>query len=164
MIFDFEQFHTRHIGPDHTEREAMLKAAGAPSLDALMDEAIPSRIRLDRPLNLPHGQSEYEFLRDLRQTAAQNQLFKSYIGLGYARLRHAQRDPPQRPRKPRLVHALHAVPGGNRAGPARRLLNFQTMVRDLTGMEVANASLLDEATAAAEAMTMLHRVAEVATR
>ncbi|HVO97597.1 MAG TPA: aminomethyl-transferring glycine dehydrogenase [Bryobacteraceae bacterium] len=158
MIFDFEAFSSRHIGPDPTERDLMLKATGASSLDALMDEAIPQRIRLKKPLNLPAGQSEAEFLRELRSVAAQNELFKSYIGLGYADcvtpsviLRNVLENPgwytPYTPYQAEMAQ-----------GRLEGLLNFQTVVRDLTGMEVANASLLDEATAAAEAMTMLHRV------
>src|SRR5580704_15842757 len=158
MIFDFESFSTRHIGPDPTERDAMLKATGAASLDALVDEAIPQRIRLSRPLQVPPGQSEYEFLRDLRSLAARNQLFKSYLGLGYSDcitpsviLRNVLENPgwytPYTPYQAEMAQ-----------GRLEGLLNFQTVVRDLTGMEVANASLLDEATAAAEAMTMLHRV------
>src|SRR5487761_2057669 len=158
MIFDFEAFSSRHIGPDPTERDLMLKACGASSLDALMDEAIPQRIRLKKPLNLPAGQSEAEFLGELRSAAAQNELFKSYIGLGYPDcgtpsviLRNVLENPgwytPYTPYQAEMAQ-----------GRLEGLLNFQTVVRDLTGMEVANASLLDEATAAAEAMTMLHRV------
>jgi glycine dehydrogenase len=158
MIFDFESFSTRHIGPDPTERDAMLKATGAASLDALMEEAIPQRIRLSKPLALPPGQSEYEYLRELRTVAARNQLFKSYLGLGYSDcvtpsviLRNVLENPgwytPYTPYQAEMAQ-----------GRLEGLLNFQTVVRDLTGMEVANASLLDEATAAAEAMTMLHRV------
>jgi glycine dehydrogenase len=123
-----------------------------------MDEAIPSRIRLAQPLNLPDGQSEHQFLRDLRQIAARNQVFRSFIGLGYSDcitpsviLRNVLENPgwytPYTPYQAEIAQ-----------GRLEALLNFQTMVRDLTGMEVANASLLDEATAAAEAMTMLHRV------
>ena len=136
----------------------MLKVVGAPSLDALMDEAIPARIRLKTPLNLPDGQPEHEFLRDLRRTAGRNTLFKSYIGLGYydcitpsVILRNVLENPgwytPYTPYQAEIAQ-----------GRLEALLNFQTMVSDLTGMEIANASLLDEATAAAEAMTMLHRV------
>ena len=84
MVFDFEPFQSRHIGPDRDERDAMLKAVGAPSLDALVDEAIPARIRLKAPLGLPDGQSEYHFLRELRQVASRNQIFRSFIGLGYS--------------------------------------------------------------------------------
>jgi glycine dehydrogenase len=158
MIFDFESFSTRHIGPDPTERDQMLKAAGAASLDALVQEAIPQRIRLLKPLQVPAGQSEYEFLRELRTLAARNQIFKSYLGLGYSDcitpsviLRNVLENPgwytPYTPYQAEMAQ-----------GRLEGLLNFQTVVRDLTGMEVANASLLDEATAAAEAMTMLHRV------
>jgi len=164
MIFDFESFSTRHIGPDPTERDAMLKATGAPSLDALLEEAIPRRIRLSQPLKVPRGQSEHEFLRDLRSLAARNQLFKSYLGLGYSDcitpsviLRNVLENPgwytPYTPYQAEMAQ-----------GRLEGLLNFQTVVRDLTGMEVANASLLDEATAAAEAMTMLHRVHSKSTR
>ena len=85
MAFDFERFQSRHIGPDGGERDAMLKAIGAASLDALIDEAIPARIRLPKPLNLPDGESEYQFLRELRQTASRNQIWRSYIGLGSRR-------------------------------------------------------------------------------
>jgi glycine dehydrogenase len=158
MVFDFESFESRHIGPDADERDAMLKAIGAASLDALIDEAIPARIRLPKPLNLSDGESEYQFLRELRQTASRNQIWRSYIGLGYAGcitpsviLRNVLENPgwytPYTPYQAEIAQ-----------GRLESLLNFQTMVRDLTGMEVANASLLDEATAAAEAMTMLHRV------
>ena len=160
MIFDFEPFDSRHIGPDKTERDRMLKAAGAGSLDALMEETIPSRIRLRRALDLPRGKSEYEFLRDLRSIAAKNRLYRSYIGMGYSDcvtpgviLRNVLENPgwytPYTPYQAEIAQ-----------GRLEGLLNFQTMVRDLTGMEAANASLLDEATAAAEAMTMLHRVAK----
>jgi glycine dehydrogenase len=83
VIFDRDSFPSRHIGPDETECDAMLKVVGAPSLDALIDEAIPSRIRLEQPLDLPDGQSEDQFLRELRRVAGLNQLFKSFIGLGY---------------------------------------------------------------------------------
>src|SRR5579884_4100921 len=158
MIFDFEQFHTRHIGPNKSEREAMLRIVRAASLDALIEETIPSRIRLNRPLNLPEGESEYEFLRDLRAIAAKNQVFKSYIGLGYADcitpsviLRNVLENPgwytPYTPYQAEIAQ-----------GRLEALLTYQTMVSDLTGMEIANASLLDEATASAEAMAMLHRI------
>jgi glycine dehydrogenase len=157
-MFDAERFQSRHIGPDETERDEMLKIVGASSLDALIDEAIPARIRLKQPLNVPEGKSEYQFLRDLRNLAARNQVFRSYIGFGYydcitpsVILRNVLENPgwytPYTPYQAEIAQ-----------GRLESLLNFQTMVRDLTGMQVANASLLDEATAAAEAMTMLHRV------
>src|SRR6266566_469971 len=157
-MFEFERFQSRHIGPDDTERDAMLKVAGASSLEALINEAVPARIRLKKPLNLPAGQSELQFLRDLAQKGARNQVFKSYIGLGYydcitpsVILRNVLENPgwytPYTPYQAEIAQ-----------GRLEGLLNFQTMVRDLTGMEIATASLLDEATAAAEAMTLLHRV------
>src|SRR5437867_9487428 len=157
-MFEFERFQSRHIGPDDTERDAMLKAIGVSSLEALINEAVPARIRLKKPLNLPSGQPEYQFLRDLGRIAARNQVFKSYIGLGYydcitpsVILRNVLENPgwytPYTPYQAEIAQ-----------GRLEGLLNFQTMVSDLTGMEIANASLLDEATAAAEAMTMLHRV------
>jgi glycine dehydrogenase len=157
-VFDFEQFQSRHIGPDQAERDAMLNIVGAPSMDALVDEAIPERIRLGKPLNLPVGQSEHQFLRDLRAIASRNRIFRSFIGLGYydcitpsVILRNVLENPgwytPYTPYQAEIAQ-----------GRLEALLNFQTMVRDLTRMEVANASLLDEATAAAEAMTMLYRV------
>src|SRR5262249_22179806 len=146
MIFEFEQFQSRHIGPDAAERDEMLKTVGASSLDALMNEAIPARIRLTKPLDVPEGVSEYEYLRGLREVAAKNQLFKSYIGLGYYAcftpsviLRNVLENPgwytPYTPYQAEVAQ-----------GRLEALLNFQTMVRDLTGMEVANASLLDEGT------------------
>jgi glycine dehydrogenase len=159
-VFDFERFSSRHIGPDAEETAAMVKAVGAPSLDALIDEAIPERIRLKQPLNLPDGQSEYHFLRELQQIAQKNQVFRSFVGLGYydtitpsVILRNVLENPgwytPYTPYQAEIAQ-----------GRLESLLNFQTMVRDLTGMEVANASLLDEATAAAETMTMLARVSK----
>src|SRR5438067_10227554 len=158
MVFDFESFSSRHIGPDAEETTAMLKAVGASSLDALIDEAIPARIRLKQPLNLPRGQSEHHFLSELQALASRNQVFRSFIGLGYydcmtpsVILRNVLENPgwytPYTPYQAEIAQ-----------GRLEALLNFQTMVRDLTAMEVANASLLDEATAAAEAMTMLARV------
>jgi glycine dehydrogenase len=160
MNFDFEQFQSRHIGPSAPEQEAMLKVVGAASLEDLMDAAIPSRIRLQKPLDVPEGISEYEYLRGLRGIAAKNQMYRSYIGLGYSDcvtpsviLRNVLENPgwytPYTPYQAEVAQ-----------GRLEALLNFQTMVRDLTGMQVANASLLDEGTAAAEAMTMLHRVAK----
>jgi glycine dehydrogenase len=158
MLLDFERFQSRHIGPDAEETAAMLKIVGAASLDALMDEAIPARIRLAAPLNLPDGQSEHLFLKELRATASHNRIARSFLGYGYydtvtpsVILRNVLENPgwytPYTPYQAEIAQ-----------GRLESLLNFQTMVTDLTGMEVANASLLDEATAAAEAMTMLARV------
>ena len=151
-------FAPRHIGPSPDERDAMLAAIGATSLDALIDEAIPASIRLRQPLDLPPAESEHQYLRRLAELAARNKTFRSYIGLGYhdtvtpsVILRMVMENPgwytPYTPYQAEIAQ-----------GRLESLINFQTMVSDLTGMEVANASLLDEATAGAEAMTLLHRV------
>ena len=151
-------FQRRHIGPSPEERDAMLDAIGVRSLDALIDEAIPSSIRLKAPLNLPPAESEHQYLQRLTTIARRNKTFRSYIGLGYhdtitpsVILRMVMENPgwytPYTPYQAEIAQ-----------GRLESLLNFQTMVADLTGMEVANASLLDESTAAAEAMTLLHRV------
>ncbi len=151
-------FAPRHIGPSPDERDAMLAAIGAASLDALIDETIPASIRLKTPLVLPPAESEHQYLRRLTRVAGRNRTFRSYIGLGYhdtitpsVVLRMVMENPgwytPYTPYQAEIAQ-----------GRLESLINFQTMVADLTGMEVANASLLDEATAAAEAMTLLHRV------
>ncbi|MBI2828289.1 MAG: aminomethyl-transferring glycine dehydrogenase [Acidobacteria bacterium] len=153
-----DRFARRHIGPSPDERDAMLLAVGARSLDALIDEAIPASIRLKRPLNLPPAESEHQYLRRLTRVSRRNRTFRSYIGLGYHDtltpsiiLRLVMENPgwytPYTPYQAEIAQ-----------GRLESLLNFQTMVADLTGMEMANASLLDEATAAAEAMMLLHRV------
>jgi glycine dehydrogenase len=158
MLLDPEPFQFRHIGPDRAEAVEMLHAIGASSVDALIDEAVPARIRLERSLDLPEGVPEHEFLRELRSIAARNTVPRSYIGLGYydcvtpsVILRNVLENPgwytPYTPYQAEIAQ-----------GRLEGLLNFQTMVTDLTGMEVATASLLDEATAAAEAMTMLFRI------
>jgi glycine dehydrogenase len=153
-----DSFASRHIGPRPADRDEMLRAVGASSLDALMDEAIPPSIRLTEPLHLPPGETEHDYLERLRSVAAKNRVFKSYIGMGYydcitpaVILRNVLENPgwytPYTPYQAEIAQ-----------GRLESLLNFQTMVSDLTGMPIATASLLDEATAAAEAMTMLHRV------
>ena len=148
-IFASESFESRHIGPDRADTAAMLKAVGAASLDALIDEAIPSRIRLELPLDLPAGISESRFHDELRAIAAKNQLFKSFIGLGYYGCvtpsvirRNVLENPgwytPYTPYQAEIAQ-----------GRLEALLNFQTMIADLTGLPLAGASLLDEGTAAA---------------
>ncbi len=134
----------------------MLKKINAPTLDALIDQTIPAAIRLKAPLNLPEGLSEHAYLQHLRGIAAKNKLYKSYIGLGY----YDTIVPPVIQRNvlenPGWYTAYTPYQAEIAQGRLEALLNFQTMIVDLTGMEIANASLLDEATAAAEAMTMLH--------
>ncbi len=151
-----DQFVNRHNGPSATDVQAMLNKINAPSLDALIDQTVPAAIRLKQPLNLPDSMSEYAFLQHLRDIAAKNKLFKSHIGLGY----YDTIVPPVIQRNvlenPGWYTAYTPYQAEIAQGRLEALLNFQTMVCDLTGMEIANASLLDEATAAAEAMTMLH--------
>ncbi|MDX8378857.1 MAG: aminomethyl-transferring glycine dehydrogenase [Gallionella sp.] len=153
-----DPFVNRHNGSSAQDAQEMLKKINAPSLDALIDQTLPAAIRLQQPLNLPAGMSEHAFLQHLRNIAAKNKLYKSYIGLGYYNTimpaviqRNVLENPgwytAYTPYQPEISQ-----------GRLEALLNFQTMVADLTGMEIANASLLDEATAAAEAMTMLYRL------
>jgi glycine dehydrogenase len=153
-------FQARHIGPDAAERDEMLAAIGVPSLDALIDQTIPPDIRTRDTLDLPEADSEYAYLRRLRGIAARNIIARSYIGMGYydcvtpgVILRNVFENPgwytPYTPYQAEIAQ-----------GRLESLLNFQTVVRDLTGMEIATASLLDEGTAAAEAMTMLHRLSK----
>ncbi|HEX3036091.1 MAG TPA: aminomethyl-transferring glycine dehydrogenase [Thermodesulfobacteriota bacterium] len=151
-------FALRHIGPDETELQEMLRIIGSDSLDSLIEETIPSAIRLKKPLNLPKGVSEYRFLEDLRNVVKQNKVFKSYIGLGYYDSITPcviQRNILENPGWYTQYTPYQAEIS---QGRLEALLNFQTMVVDLTKMEVANASLLDEGTAAAEAMTMIARL------
>jgi glycine dehydrogenase len=159
-----DRFAPRHIGPSRSERDAMLRTVGVASLDALVDEAIPAAIRLQRPLNLPPPESEYEYLQRLTHVARGNRPFRSYIGLGY----HDTITPSVVRRmvleNPGWYTPYTPYQAEIAQGRLESLLNFQTMVADLTGMDVANASLLDEATAAAEAMTLLHRVAKTPAR
>jgi glycine dehydrogenase len=151
-----DQFVNRHNGPTSGDVQDMLQKIDAPSLDALIDQTIPAAIRLKQPLNLAAGMSEYAYLSHLRGIAAKNKLYKSYIGLGY----YDTVLPPVIQRNvlenPGWYTAYTPYQAEIAQGRLEALLNFQTMVVDLTGMEIANASLLDEATAAAEAMTMLH--------
>ncbi len=151
-----DQFVNRHNGSNAQDVQAMLKKINAPSLAALIDQTVPDSILLKSPLNLPEGMSEHVFLQHLRGVAAKNKLFKTYIGLGYCDTIL----PPVIQRNvlenPGWYTAYTPYQAEIAQGRLEALLNFQTMIVDLTGMEIANASLLDEATAAAEAMTMLH--------
>jgi glycine dehydrogenase len=156
LLLQRDPFPARHIGPDAEETRQMLELLGYPSLDALMDDAVPAAIRLKRPLKLPAGRSEYEVLSALREIAGQNQVFRSYIGMGYydcVTPAVIQRNLLENPGWYTQYTPYQAEIA---QGRLETLLTFQTMVIDLTGLEVANASLLDEGTAAAEAMTMCH--------
>ncbi len=138
----------------------MLRVVGARSLDALIDEIIPSDIRLAKPLALPEPETEFRYHQRLREIAATNRVFRSYIGLGY----HDTITPAVIQRNvfenPGWYTPYTPYQAEIAQGRLESLLNFQTMVGDLTGMAVANASLLDEATAAAEAMALLKRVSK----
>lgn len=151
-----DKFVARHNGPRENDVKLMLNKIGAKSLDELIEQTIPSAIRLKAPLNLPVGMSEYQYHRHLREMASKNKVFKTYLGLGY----YNTIIPPVIQRNvlenPGWYTAYTPYQAEIAQGRLEALLNFQTMVMDLTGMEIANASLLDESTAAAEAMAMLY--------
>ncbi len=150
-----ENFTARHIGPNADDQREMLAKIGYDSLEALIDDAVPQSIRLKGKLNLPKGQSEYEYLNELKKLAAKNKYHKSFIGMGY----YGTIVPPVIQRNvlenPGWYTAYTPYQAEISQGRLEALLNFQTMVMDLTAMELANASLLDESTAAAEGMGML---------
>lgn len=150
-----DQFVRRHIGPSEAQEQEMLKYVGVDSLEELIEQTIPSSIRLKQDMNLPSAVSEYRFLKEFKELASKNKVFRSFIGQGY----YNTITPPV------ILRNVMENPGWYTAytpyqaeiaqGRLEALINYQTMVLDLTGMEVSNASLLDEATAASEAMTML---------
>src|SRR5437773_1478408 len=154
LLDPVDTFPRRHIGPDDTEVGAMLRALDCTSLDALIDQTVPKQIRIARPLALPPGKGEHELLTELEAIGAKNQLFKSFTGMGYS----------DTITPPVILRNVLCNPGWYTQytpyqaeiaqGRLEALLNFQTVIIDLTGMQIANASLLDEGTAAAEAMTM----------
>src|SRR5256886_2708553 len=154
-----DRFVTRHIGPRASETGATAQALGAASLDEFIDTVVPEDIRLRRPLALPPGRTEREVLQALRGLAAQNQLFRSYIGLGYHHTFTPQVIQRNIVENPGWFTAYTPYQPEIAQGRLEALLNFQTMVADLTALPVANASLLDEATAAAEAMHLTEAVA-----
>jgi len=156
-LFEEQQyeFAGRHIGTNEAEKNEMLKTIGINSLDELIDKTVPAAIRLKNPLKLPVAQTEFEYLDELKKIAAKNKIFKTYIGQGYYNtitpsviLRNVFENPGWYTQYTPYQAEISQ-------GRLESLLNYQTMVCDLTGLELANASLLDEATAAAEAMAML---------
>ncbi|MFH1319997.1 MAG: aminomethyl-transferring glycine dehydrogenase [Bacteroidota bacterium] len=151
-----ESFTSRHIGPNAEETEQMLKKIGTPSLDALIGETIPSSIRLEDPLNLPEALSEYEYCKHIKEIASKNKIFRTYIGLGYYNCITPGVIQRNIMENPGWYTSYTPYQAEISQGRLEALLVFQTMLMDLTAMEIANASLLDEATAAAEAMTMLY--------
>jgi len=151
-----EKFEARHNAPDGSQIAEMLKVVKASSVDELIDQTVPSNIRLKKALQLPAAQSEFEFLRDFKKLMSKNKIYKSYIGTGYYNcitpgviLRNILENPG-------WYTAYTPYQAEIAQGRMEALINYQTMVIDLTGMEIANASLLDEATAAAEAMHLLY--------
>jgi len=154
-----EKFEDRHNGPRQSDLKAMLETIGVGSLDGLIDKTIPAGIRLPKPLHTGAAMSETEFLEMLKEKASRNKVFKNYIGMGYygthtpgVILRNIMENPgwytQYTPYQAEIAQ-----------GRLEALLNFQTMIIDLTGMEISNASLLDEGTAAAEAIHMFHGLA-----
>ena len=153
-----ESFELRHIGPRQKDHETMLKTIGVESMDQLIYETVPDNITLSQELDLDKAMSEQEYLEHIQALALKNQVFKSYIGLGY----HPANLPAVIQRNilenPGWYTAYTPYQAEIAQGRLEALLNFQTMITDLTGMELANASLLDEGTAAAEAMALLYAV------
>lgn len=153
-----DTFLRRHLGPSPKEVEQMLDLLDFPSLDALIDQTVPEKIRLRRPLNLPAPRAESTVLHDLKKIASKNQIFRSFIGMGYYDCLTPGVIQRNILENPGWYTAYTPYQAEIAQGRLEALLNFQTMIIDLTGLEVANASLLDEATAAAEAMNLCHAV------
>lgn len=157
MNIDIRQkfpFHRRHNGPNELEVNQMLETIGVKDLEQLISETIPPKIRLDHDLNIPEALSEPEFLKSFSQLVKKNKLFKSFIGLGYYNCHVPAVVQRNIMENPGWYTAYTPYQAELAQGRLEALINFQTMVSDLTGMELANASLLDEGTAAAEAMGM----------
>jgi len=155
-----DKFVRRHIGPSADETREMLALLGLESLDALIDAAVPAQIRLERPLALPGALSESEALAGIKKIAGENKVFRSFLGMGY----HDCHIPPVIQRcvleNPGWYTQYTPYQAEISQGRLEALLNFQTLASELTALDIANASMLDEATAAAEAMTMSHRLKE----
>ena len=151
-----DAFLPRHLGPDQVETAAMLATLGYENLGQLIEAAVPRKIRIAKPLQLPAAAGEHEAVREIRAIAAQNRVCKSYLGQGY----HDCITPPVIQRNiledPGWYTAYTPYQAEISQGRLEALINFQQMIVDLTGLDIANASLLDEATAAAEAMHMAH--------
>jgi glycine dehydrogenase len=156
FAFDADSFIRRHIGPSAHDIDAMLDALGYESLDAFIDATVPEQIRLRRTLSIGPGRTEHDVLAELRGMAEQNRVYRSYLGLGY----HDTLVPPVIQRNilenPGWYTAYTPYQAEIAQGRLEALLNYQTMVIDLTGLPIANASLLDEGTAAAEAVALAH--------
>jgi len=150
----FHGFIRRHIGPGAEDEAAMLAELGMESIDDLLDKVVPESIRRRKELEVKASLSERQVLNRLYQISTRNQLFKSFIGMGYHNTHTPTVIERNLLRNPAWYTAYTPYQAEISQGRLEALLNFQTMISDLTGMELANASVLDEATAAAEAMAM----------
>ncbi|EMN90277.1 aminomethyl-transferring glycine dehydrogenase [Leptospira weilii] len=153
-----DTFPRRHIGPDSQQIGGMLKKLGLSSLEELVDKAVPAGIRLEKELDLPKASTEHKILQDLKNIASQNQVFRSYIGAGYNACIIPSVIQRNILENPGWYTAYTPYQAEISQGRLEALLNFQTMIVDLTGLEISNASLLDEGTAAAEAMFLAYSV------
>jgi len=152
------KFSARHLGPSQSEISEMLGSIGVDTIQELIEKTVPENIRTKEDLNIPAALSEYEYLRELKKIASKNKVYRSYIGQGYYNtitpsviLRNIFENPAWYTQYTPYQAEISQ-------GRLEALLNFQTMVSDLTGLPLANASLLDEATAAAEGMTMAYSI------
>ncbi|WP_430811340.1 MULTISPECIES: aminomethyl-transferring glycine dehydrogenase [unclassified Carboxylicivirga] len=151
----YEKFVNRHIGPRDHEVDAMLAKLGVSSLDELIEQTVPKAIRLDKPLNINKGLTERQYFRKIHDIAQQNKVYNTYIGMGYYDVITPAVITRNVLENPVWYTSYTPYQAEISQGRLEALLNFQTVVTEMTGMELANASLLDEATAAAEAMIML---------
>jgi glycine dehydrogenase len=156
----FHGFIRRHIGPGAEDETAMLAELGMESVDDLLDKVVPESIRRRKPLEIKASLSERQVLNRLYQISIRNQLFKTFIGMGYHNTHTPTVIERNLLRNPAWYTAYTPYQAEISQGRLEALLNFQTMISDLTGMELSNASVLDEATAAAEAMAMCHRLSK----
>jgi len=150
-----DDFFLRHIGPREKELPVMLETIGVSSLDEMIEKTIPSSIRLNRPLNLPPAMSEHQYIKHIKKLGAMNKQFRSFIGQGYYGVAVPSVIIRNVLENPSWYTSYTPYQAEISQGRLEALLNFQTMIIELTGLQIANASLLDEATAAAEAMIMM---------
>ncbi len=153
---EIDKFESRHLGPRPEEIEQMCQVIGVNNLDELIDKTVPSSIRLSKPLNLPPAIDEKTYLKKIKQIAAKNKLYRTFIGMGYYGTHMPAVIQRNILENPSWYTSYTPYQAEISQGRLEALLNFQTVIIELTGLPIANASLLDEATAAAEAMTMMY--------
>jgi len=156
ISFQRESFKNRHLGQSESDLKEMLATVGASNVDELIDQTVPKGIRMQRPLNVPAALSEQDFLKEFKKLASKNEVFTSFIGMGYYDTITPNVIKRNILENPGWYTAYTPYQAEIAQGRLEALINFQTMVSELTGMDLANASLLDEGTAAAEAVSMLH--------